>query len=160
MTDDLVKHEIFANNLLLGESLFLTLNLPPHWHLAPGVSRPEIHATHKRRDRKWVAAGEAWYVIFDERRKWALELAISTRPTRNKQTNNQYETVDIANHAARLQWKETRRGLPWQRHTVTFMTVDFECPQSERHLKLELSGWCPPEGFQEVLKSLKKLDCH
>lgn len=160
MTDDFVEHQIFARNLLLGESLFLTLNLPPEWQLAPGVSRPEIHATHNRRNRKWVATGEAWYVIFDEQRNWALELAISTRPARNKNVDHHDETVAIGNHPARLQWKEKRRGLPWKRHTVTFMTVDFECPQSERHLKLELSGWCPQEGFQEILNSLKELSCH
>ncbi len=160
MTIELVSHKIFAENLLLGESLFLTLKLPPHWELAPGVSRPEIHATHERRSRKWVASGEAWYVIYETERGWALELAISTRPLRNTHREIKGETVNIGGHTAPLRWKEKRRGLPWQRHTVTFMIVEFECPASERQIKLELSGWCPDEGFQEVLRSLKKLTCH
>ena len=160
MIEELVKHEIFAKNLLLGESLFLTLKLPPHWQLGPGVSRPEIHATHERRGRKWVATGSAWYVVYDGERNWALELAISVRPARNKFGENSVETVNIGGHTAQLRRKEKRRGLPWQRHTVKYMTVDFECPTSEREIKLEFSGWCPEEGFQEVLQSVKQLQCH
>ena len=158
MISELVNHEIFAQNLILGESLFLILKLPPHWQLAPGVSRPEIHATHERRGRKWVATGSAWYVIYDGERNWALELAISSRPARNKPREN--GSISIAGHPAQLRWNEKRRGLPWQRHTVRYMTVDFECSQSERELKLEFSGWCPEEGFQEILQSVKQLQCH
>ena len=160
MTVELVKHEIFAQNLILGESLFLTLKLPPHWELAPGVSHPEIHATHERRGRKWVATGSAWYVVYDGERNWALELEISSRPARYKLNETPVETVSIGGHTARLRWKEKQRGLPWQRHTVRYMTVDFECPQSERELKLEFSGWGPEEGFQEVLQLVKQLQCH
>lgn len=160
MIPELVSHKIFAQNLLLGESLFLTLKLPPHWELAPGVSRPEVHALHERRGRKWVATGSAWYVIYDGKRSWALELAISTRPARNKFRETPVETVNIAGHTAQIRRKERQRGLPWRRHTVKFLTVDFECPQSEREIKLELSGWCPEEGFQEVLQSIKQLQCH
>lgn len=158
MTAELVNHEIFAQNLILGESLFLILKLPPQWQLAPGVSRPEIHATHERRGRKWVATGSAWYVVYDGERNWALELAISSRPARNNIREN--DSVSIAGHTARLRWNEKRRGLPWQRHTVRYMTVDFECPQSEREIKLEFSGWCPETGFQEILQSVKQLQCH
>jgi hypothetical protein len=160
MTADLVSHKIFAENLLLGESLFLTLKLPPNWELAPGVSRPEIHATHDRRSKKWVASGNAWYVIYDTQQGWAMELAILTRPPRNRVREIESETVSIGGHPASLRWKVTRRGLPWQRHTVTFMIVEFDCLDSERHVKLELSGWCPDKGFQEVLGSLKRLSCH
>jgi len=160
MTVELVKHEIFAQNLILGESLFLTLKLPPHWQLAPGVSHPEIHATHERRGRKWVATGSAWYVVYDGERNWALELEISSRPARNKSSENPTETISIGGHNTRLRWKEKRRGLPWLRHTVRYMIIDFECPQSEREIKLEFSGWCPEEGFQEVLQSVKQLQCH
>ena len=160
MTVELVKHEIFAQNLILGESLFLILKLPPHWQLGPGLSHPEIHATHERRGRKWVATGSAWYVVYDGERNWAMELAISTRPARNKFSENPVEAVSISGHVARLQRKEKRRGLPWQRHTVKYMIVDFECLHSEREIKLELSGWCPEEGFQEVLQAITQLQCH
>ena len=107
-----------------------------------------------------MATGSAWYVIYDGKRSWALELAISTRPARNKFRETPVETVNIAGHTAQIRRKERQRGLPWRRHTVKFLTVDFECPQSEREIKLELSGWCPEEGFQEVLQSIKQLQCH
>jgi len=160
MVTELVDHKIFARNLILGDSLFLTLKLPANWDLAPGVSRPEVHALHERRGRKWVATGSAWYVIYDGNRSWALELALSARPARKNSRETPVEAVNIAGHNARLLWKEKRRGLPWKRHTVKFMILDFVCPQSEREIKLEFSGWCPEEGFQEVLQSIKQLQCH
>jgi hypothetical protein len=155
----LVTHEIFASNLILGESMFVGLKLPPTWKLAPGVSRPEIAAAHDRRNRKWVAAGDAWYVVHDEERKWVMELAIRIRALPRGQ-NGQGEIASAGGHAARVDWKDRRRGLPWQRHSVTFMTVTYVCPISEREIRLEFSGWCPLEGFREMLASLEHLVCH
>lgn len=160
MTIELISHKIFAENLILGESLFLTMKLPPTWDLAPGVSRPEVYATHERKSRKWVASGDAWYVIYQKQQNWALELAITTRPIKDGHGNSTGDTVNIGGHTAMLRWQEKQRGLPWQRHSVTFMTVEFACPASERRLKLEFSGWCPEAGFHEVLGSLKNLRCH
>jgi hypothetical protein len=160
MHQNLVTHDIYADNLLLGKSLLFTLSLPPEWQLAPGVSRPEVFATHERHNRKWVATGRAWYVVFDGERHWAFELAASIHPFPNSPRTPTSEPLSIAGHPAQLRWKKKRRGLPWQRHTVTFMTVDFDCPLSERHLQLELSGWCPAEGFQEILQALRHLGCH
>jgi len=156
----LIEHEIYAENLLLGKILFFTLNLPDNWQLSSGVSRPEIHATHERRDRKWVVAGDAWYVVHDDDRRWAMEMAISIRSGFKKLSKNSSETIPIATHPAQVRWKEKRRGLPWQRHTVTFMIVEFNCPYSERQLKLEFSGWCSETGFREILQSLTYLRCH
>lgn len=157
--DSLVSHEIYASNLILGESLFVGLKLPPNWKLAPGVSRPEIVAAHDRRNRKWVAAGDAWYVVHDDDRKWVMELAIKIRALPRGQ-DGQGESASTGGHPARVTWKDRRRGLPWQRHTVTFMLVTHFCPLSERQISLEFSGWCPPEGFREMLASLEHLVCH
>lgn len=159
-THKLVEHEIFADNLILGKILFFTLNLRANWQLSSGVSRPEIHATHERRDRKWVVAGDAWYVVHDDDRQWAMELAINIRPGFRKTPKRSNEKIPISSHPAQVRWKDKRRGLPWRRHTVTFMIVEFDCPYTERKLKLEFSGWCPEAGFREVLQSLMYLRCH
>ncbi len=160
MNTELVDHRIFAQNLLLGESLFLTLKLPPQWDLAPGVSRPEVHATHERRERRWVASGDAWYVIYHREHRWALEVAITTRPLRRGASVSSQAALSVGGHAATVRWKQKRRGLPWQRHDVTFMIVEFACPASERSFKLEFSGWCPQEGFDEILAALRQVRCH
>jgi len=129
------------------------------WQLAPGVSRPEIAANHNRQNRSWVATGNAWYVVYEPEKHWALELAITIHPkTKTAESSNQ--TVSVGKHIGNLQWKQKRRGLPWNRHEVTFMTISFDCHYTERNIKLEFSGWCPREGFEEILEALKFLGCH
>lgn len=157
---ELIKHEIFADNLILGKSLFLELHLPPEWQLAPGVGRPEVHSMHERRYRKYVAYGDAWYVLHDDDRRWAVEFAISIRSGQMKEPKSPGESASVAGHPARVRWTEKRRGLPWQRHNVTFMTMHFECPQTDRYLKLDFSGWCPEEGFREILQLMRFSRCH
>lgn len=117
-------------------------------------------ATHQRRSRKWVVTGDAWYVIFDGDRRWALELAIHVRPTKDRAQGITGATTSVSGHTAALRWKTRRRGLPWRRHDVRFMTLEFDCPLTERRLSLEFSGWCPEAGFQEVLSAMQKLRCH
>jgi hypothetical protein len=68
--------------------------------------------------------------------------------------------VSIGDHASQVTWKIRRRGLPWQRHTVIYMTVVFDCPLSERRIRLEFSGWCPQQGFDEILAAVRQLRCH
>lgn len=150
----------------MGRSLLFDLNLPPHWHLAPGVSRPEVNAIFRRNDEeKFVVSGNAWYVVYDGNRGWALEFAAQIRPLANNKVNAPMDTpkgevISVANHPAEISWKVRRRGLPWQRHDVKYMTVSFKCHHTERRLCLEFSGWCPQEGFEEILKSLRFLKCH
>lgn len=162
MNASLIEHRIFAQNLLLGESLFITLRLPEEWELAPGVSRPEVHATHERAHRRWVASGDAWYVVYHKGKRWAMEVAISSRPLNNRKKfpPPSAETAPVSTHTASVRWRTRRRGLPWRRHDVTFLTVEFACPETERALKIEFSGWCPPQGFEAMLTALAQSRCH
>ena len=156
----LVRHDLFAGNSLLGEAFYLRLNLPEHWQLAAGVSRPEVAATHQRKNKIWVAHGDAWYVIYDEQRHWAMELAVHVRGMRKRNIKQPSDSIAVAGHTASVAWKTTRRGLPWNRHDVTFMTVGFECPSTDRRLELEFSGWCPRLGFEEMREAARNLNCH
>lgn len=137
-----------------------SLRLSPEWSLAPGVGRPEVVATHERRDRKWVVTGDAWYVVAHTEHRWALELAAHIRPIPKDRREGAEEVITINQHPGYVSRKYRRRGLPWNRHTVTFVTVVFSCPYSERQIELELSGWCPEEGFQDILRALKHIGCH
>ena len=44
--------------------------------------------------------------------------------------------------------------------TITFVEFTFNCEETERWLRLELSGRCPPEGFQEMLPLVSGWWCH
>lgn len=166
MIKDLVDHDIYAGNLIMGQSLLFTLNLPPHWHLAPGVSRPEVNAIARQsEDDQIVVNGNAWYVIYEGERNWALEFAARIRPLPKNKPDpsigpSNGQLLSISNHPAKLEWKTTRRGLPWQRHDVKYMTIKFSCPRSDRQICLEFSGWCPQEGFEEILRAVRYLKCH
>jgi hypothetical protein len=163
---ELVKNEIYTGNLIMGRSLLFILNLPNNWHLAPGVSHPEVNAVARRNeDERVVVNGNAWYVVYEGERGWALEFTARIRPLSKNELVAQVETPDgepvsIHNHPAKVSWKIKRRGLPWQRHDVKYMTVSFNCHHTERHLNLEFSGWCPQEGFEEILRALRFLKCH
>lgn len=157
---NLTRHDIYADNHLLGESLLFSISLPQLWKLAPGVSRPEVAATHQRGGRSWVVTGSGWYVVYQEEKSWAMELVAHIRPIRKKSALVSGETTLVANHHGQVKWSTRRRGLPWKRHDVTFMKVAFDCPESERHLELEFSGWCPQNGFLEMLRALAHLRCH
>jgi len=115
---------------------------------------------HERANKKWVASGDAWYVIYHHEKRWAMELAVKIRPASANSLPEGGESVSINRHPGILTWKEKKRGLPWKRHLVTFMNVAFECPHTDRRITLEFSGWCPEEGFYEILKGLEQLGCH
>ena len=159
---DLIRHDIASGNLLLGSMFFITLNLPPAWDLAPGVGRPEIIAGHERSGRKWVVSGRAWYVIFDPQRRWAMELALqaSSLPRGKKEVGGEHmaETM-VHGHPATVRRWHGRRGL-FNRRTIAFLRVEFDCPVSDRHLTVELSGRCPPEAFDEILEAMPHWRCH
>ncbi len=146
--------------MLLGKSLFFSLKLSPDWHLAPGVGRPEIVALHERKDTKWVATGKAWYVVYHHETRWAMELAVNIKPIADNDKGETGKLIAVNQHRGYLSWKYRRRGLPWKRHTVTFMNVRFSCPHTDRQINLEFSGWCPPEGFDEILQAVAHLGCH
>ncbi len=159
MNTTFTYHTIAIGNSIFGNARLIELGLPPGWELAPGVSRPEIIAAHERRGLLWVAAGDAWYVVYRPEEGWALELAIRTRAAPSPPPAAPAEYA-VHGHPATLSWKTRRRGLPWNRHDVTFMTLEFTCPHTERRISLEFSGWCPPEGFQQMLEAAQRWRCH
>ncbi|OGO71758.1 MAG: hypothetical protein A2Z37_00250 [Chloroflexi bacterium RBG_19FT_COMBO_62_14] len=155
-----IEHVLEAANPIIGTARFVSLRLGETWDLAQGVGHPEINASHERRSIRWVANGDFWYVLYDDERHWAMEFHGRFRPDALERTRPGSGLVSVAGHAAEVLWSHRRRGLPWRRHDVTFMTVEYDCPQSERSIMLEFSGWCPEEGFREVLASLARLRCH
>lgn len=156
----MVSHDLYAGNTLLGEALFFRLKLPENWELAAGLSRPEVAATHQRKNKIWVANGDAWYVIYDQERSWVMEMAARVRSHGRRKSDQAAEVLAVSGHPANARWKTTRRGLPWKRHDVTQLTITFECPSTERRVELEFSGWCPRRGFEEIREAVRYLICH
>lgn len=160
VSDALIRHDIDVGNILYGTARFITLCLPANWDLAPGVGRPEVVAAHDRMQRKWIASGQAWYVIFHRERHWAMELLLeSSHRQREMYATAGEDMLQVQGHAAIVRRWQRKRGL-FRPRLITFVEVRFNCEQSDRHLRLELSGRCPPEGFDEMLATVPEWRCH
>jgi hypothetical protein len=159
-TDPLIRHDIDVGNIVYGTARFITLWLPQSWDIAPGVGRPEVVAAHDRQQRKWIASGQAWYVVFHRQQGWAMELLLeSSHRRRDAAGAAGQEVIHVQGHPAVVRRWQRRRGL-FRPRTITFVEVQFNCEQSDRHLRLELSGRCPPEGFEEMLAVVPEWRCH
>lgn len=156
---DLVHHEIVANNILLGASTFLSLALPQTWDISMGAGRPEITASREHNGQRWVATGDAWYILHDPDRRWAMEIRLTAKlPKRSREAISVSE-ITVAGHPASIIWNQRKRGLI-KRWSVTYVTVEFYCPRTERELKMEFSGRVPDEAFQEVVEATRYARCH
>ncbi|RME51794.1 MAG: hypothetical protein D6796_00185 [Caldilineae bacterium] len=156
---EVTYHEICAENFFVGTTVFLTLALPPAWELTMGAGRPEVTASHRHDGRRWVATGDAWYVLDDPVRRWAMEVRLNARPADRPRRAIAIPDATVAGHPAQIVWKRRRRGL-FQRWTVTYVTLTFHCPHTRRYLKVEFSGRPPDEAFEEVLQAARYLRCH
>lgn len=155
-----VEHVLKAANAIMGSATFLTLYLDSTWDLAPGVGHPEVTASHERANVRWVANGDFWYVVFNEAFGWTMEVRGRFRPGGSGPFPSEGETSAVGGHVASVRWQTRRRGLPWRRHDVRYMTVEYDCPESERKIQLEFSGWCEEAGFRQVLEALREVKCH
>jgi len=154
---DLILHEISAVNLLFGAGAFVTLALPAGWELAPGQARPEIAACHVRSDRRWVVAGDAWYVVQHDSQRVALELEIAIRARMRAYSGA--ERMQIGGHWAEVRHTTRRRGF-LRRWTVHFSQVYWRCESTERTITITLSSRAPHSTFAEVLAGLQGVQCH
>ncbi len=157
--DSLVRHDIAVGNILYGSAHFITLRLPEVWEIAPGVGRPEIVAVHERNQRKWIVSGQAWYVVFHRELGWVMELMLESRTRRKLKVHGPGESIEVYGHQAQVRRWQRRRGI-FRPRTITFVEVTYNCESSDRLLRLELSGRCPPEGFEQMLALLTKWWCH
>lgn len=156
----LVRHDIAAGNVLYGDAHLITLRLPETWDIAPGVGRPEVVAAHTRHNRRWIVSGRAWYVLYHRQLGWALELFVeSSVPRKQRQQPEDGSAVEMHGHPATMRRWERQRGV-FRPKTITFVEVTYTCEQSDRFMRLELSGRCPPEGFEELLSLLPEWECH
>lgn len=156
ITANLIHHEIAANNILVGASTFLTLALPPLWNITIGAGRPEITASHERQGRRWVISGDAWYILHNPAQRWAMEVRLTAKPSSRSLSPS---GMTVGGHPACVTWKRRKRGFI-KRWPVTYVNVEFYCPQTDRQLSLEFSGRVPDEVFQEVVEANRYARCH
>jgi hypothetical protein len=116
-------------------------------------------AAHNRRNRKWIASGMAWYVVYHRELGWAMELMLESTAQRKITPGSGEETLAIQGHTASVRHWNRKRGL-FRPKNISFVEVRFNCEQTDRQLRYELSGRCPPEGFDEMLRLLPEWWCH
>ncbi|MBN1993636.1 MAG: hypothetical protein JW953_13125 [Anaerolineae bacterium] len=153
------QHEIAINNVLLGASTFISLALPPGWEIVMGAGSPEVTASHRHNGRRWVATGDAWYILHHPGRRWAMELRLTASLPPRSRRETILPELTVAGHPASVTWKQRKRGFI-KRWPVTYVTVEFFCPHTKRQLRLEFSGSPLPEAFEEVLAVIKYARCH
>ncbi|MEW5961838.1 MAG: hypothetical protein AB1801_29305 [Chloroflexota bacterium] len=156
---ELVHHDIAIANILVGASTFISLALPKTWDILKGAGQPEVTATHERNGRRWVVTGDAWYILHDPGRRWAMELRLTAKLPGRSDRAAALPELTVAGHPARVTWQRRKRGLI-KRWPVTYVTVEFQCPQTERRLKLEFSGRVSDDAFQEMIEAAKFVRCH
>lgn len=159
MSGGLVRHDIAVGNAIYGSASLMTLRLPEQWSIAPGVGRPEVAAAHDRAGQKWIAVGRAWYVLYHVELGWAMELLVDSGSLPRRRPPREAAPFEVHGHAATVRRWQRQRGV-FHRKTITFVAVRFDCEETERRLTLELSGHCPPEGFEQVLASIPEWVCH
>ena len=160
-TLEVVPHEIRLRNLIFGTTRLLRLTLPAGWELDKGLAPPEVSAAHERQGQRWAATARAWYVVYHPELRWAAELAIRIAPSAPKRAQDEEaQPLEVNGHPATVRVHQKRRGLPWRRHTVTFLTIAWTCPHTERYIELEYSGWCPEEGFAALRAAAAQIGCH
>jgi hypothetical protein len=155
----LIRHDIAVGNLIWGSAHFLSLRLPEVWDIAPGVGRPEVVAAHDRAGRKWIASGQAWYVLYHREHHWAMELKLDSRPLGRVDPAPGGAATSVHGHEAFVRRWQRRRGL-FRPKVITFVEVAWRCDHSDRTLRVELSGRCPPEGFEQMLALIPEWWCH
>lgn len=156
---DVVQHRIAINNVFVGVSDFLSLALPPGWEITLGAGPPEVTASHQRNGRRWVATGDAWYILHNPAHRRAMEMRLTARLPGRSPLQASGPEITVAGHPARVTWKRRKRGFI-KRWEVTYVTVEFVCPRTERRLKLEFSGRTSDTVFQEVVDAIQFLRCH
>lgn len=159
MSDSVIEHRIAVRNFVYGEADFLTLRLPEVWDIAPGVGHPEVVAAHDRAGHKWVVSGKAWYVLYHRELGWAMELLLESRAKRKRQPAGSAEQTALHGHPADVRRWERKRGV-FRPKLITYVEVMADCEKSDRTLRIELSGRCPGEGFDEVLRTISGWRCH
>jgi len=156
---DVVHHEISTGNPLFGAATFLSLALPKTWEISIGAGRPEITGSTQHNGQRWVATGDAWYVLHDPGRRWAMEIRLTVKLPGRKRQEIATPDLIVAGHPASITWQQRRRGFI-KRWPVTYVTVEFHCPHTERQLRVEFSGRAPDEAFQEMVDAAKHIRCH
>ena len=159
MENRLVEHRIAVGNIIYGHADFMTLHIPETWDIAPGVGRPEVVAAHERNGQRWVVTGKAWYVLYHRELGWAMELLLESRVQRKTRPAKTGEMAVIQGHLANVRRWQRSRGL-FQRKMITYIELMSNCDQSDRTLRIELSGRCPAEGFDQILGVISHWQCH
>lgn len=142
------RQVLAANNLLLGTTNLLVLNLPPGWRLQSGIQRPEVDARRVVGSVCWATQGAAHYFLKPPDSKARVDLWARIRPRAPRGVTG--TPVVVAGHAGVCEINEERPGM------VRLM-LRWECPESGRFIELEARGAVSLEGLAQALAGSQ---CH
>jgi hypothetical protein len=157
-------HRLAARNVVVGDTEFLSLPLPPPWRLTRAVVTPEVRTTVRTQSRTWVVSGETRHVVFDRARNLGLDLVVRVSHGAPRMPRAAREVLDeglatCSGHAARYRIVRRGRGL-FVRGEERALLVAFACPVTDRGVLVEIAGQCGAEDLRAFLRVLPEVECH
>jgi hypothetical protein len=157
-------HRLAARNVVVGDTEFLSLPLPPPWRLTRAVVTPEVRTTVRVESRIWVVSGETRHVVFDRARNLGLDLVVrvshgAPRLPRGARQVLEEGLATCSGHEARYRIVRRGRGL-FARGEEQALLVAFACPVTGRSVLVEIAGQCGAGDLRAFLRVLPEVECH
>jgi len=141
------RHVLAANNMLLGTTNLIVLNLPPGWLLRNGIQRPDVDARRVVGRYCWATLGAAHYYLIPPGGPDRVDLWVRIRPRAKREPIGAPMTVGGHNGVYRLTESGRERRL----------VVEWTCKKSERFMEVESRGTVP---LEPLLQALQGCQCH
>jgi hypothetical protein len=159
------KQIVAAKNLLFGTGYFLILSLPPGWGIVRSYLEPDVHSTVEHGGLVWVEAGQTDQIVFNRRRRIAIDFMIRIKRGRHKSCDLKGVKISsqgsgiVGGHPAAYFLGEVKQGFPKKKSYQT-LRISYYCPGLNHTFFLHFTGICQESDLKEIFDSLADLECH
>jgi len=159
------KQIVASHNILFGKAYFLIFSLPEGWGIVRSYLEPDVYCTVGRGGLVWVEAGQTDQIVFNRRRKIALDLMIQIKLGKHDRLDLKGVEVEsrgsgvVGGHPSSYCFGEVKQGFI-KKKTYKTLRLFFYCPELQHTLFLHFTGKCEIADLKEINDSLAGLECH